>query len=65
MNAVRPCRRRDHRRSGWGCHEPITCAADAHRMRVARVTVTTDDRRRFAKTYDDLGEAAVMDRAWQ
>jgi hypothetical protein len=37
-------------------------AQDAH---TARITVTTDDWRRFAETYSDLGDTAVMDRAWE
>lgn len=37
-------------------------AQDAH---TARIAVTTDDWLRFAKTYSDLGDAAVMDRAWE
>jgi hypothetical protein len=37
-------------------------AQDAH---AARIAVTTDDWRRFAETYSDLGDAAVMNQAWQ
>jgi predicted transcriptional regulator len=37
-------------------------AQDAH---AARITVTTDDWRRFADAYSDLGDPAVMDRAWE
>lgn len=37
-------------------------AQDAH---TARIVVTTNDWRRFADTYCDLGDAAVMDRAWE
>jgi plasmid stability protein len=37
----------------------------AQDARAARVAVTTDDLRRFADTYGDLGDAAVMGRAWE
>ena len=37
----------------------------AQDARAARITVTTDDLRRFADTYSDLGDPAVMDRAWE
>jgi hypothetical protein len=37
-------------------------AQDAH---AARIAVTTDDWRRLADAYRDLGDAAVMDRAWE
>lgn len=37
-------------------------AQDAH---TARITVTTSDLRRFADAYRDLGDASVMDRAWE
>jgi len=37
----------------------------AQDAQTGRVSVTTDDLRRFADTYRDLGDAAVMERAWQ
>ena len=37
-------------------------AQDAH---TARITVSTSDWRRFAEAYRDLGDASVMDRAWE
>jgi hypothetical protein len=37
----------------------------AQDARTARMTVTTDDWRRFADTYRDLADTAVMDRAWE
>lgn len=37
-------------------------AQDAH---TARITVATSDWRRFADTYRDLGDASVMDQAWE
>ena len=37
-------------------------AQDAH---TARITVSTSDWRRFADAYRDLGDASVMDRAWE
>ena len=37
----------------------------AQDARAARVSVTTDDWRRFADDYRDLGDAAVMKRAWE
>lgn len=37
-------------------------AQDAH---TARISVTTSDWRRFADAYRDLGDASVMDRAWE
>ena len=37
----------------------------AQDARAARVPVTTADLRRFADTYRDLGDADVMERAWQ
>ena len=33
--------------------------------RAARVSVTPEDWNRFAHTYQDLGDAAVMDQAWK
>jgi hypothetical protein len=37
----------------------------AQDARTARITVTTDDWRRFAHAYSDLADPAVMDRAWE
>ncbi|MFN8032717.1 MAG: ribbon-helix-helix protein, CopG family [Mycobacterium sp.] len=37
----------------------------AQDARTARVPVTTDDLRRFADNYQDLGDPSVMDQAWQ
>jgi predicted transcriptional regulator len=37
----------------------------AQDARTARLTVTADDWRRFADTYSDLANPAVMDRAWE
>jgi hypothetical protein len=37
----------------------------AQDARTARTTVTTDDWRRFADTYSDLANPAVIDRAWE
>ena len=37
----------------------------AQDAQTGQVPVTTDDLRRFADTYRDLGDAAVMERAWQ
>lgn len=37
----------------------------AQDARAARITVTPDDWRRFTDTYRDLGDATVMDQAWQ
>lgn len=37
-------------------------AQDAH---TARITVATSDWRRFADTYRDLGDASVMNQAWE
>jgi hypothetical protein len=37
----------------------------AQDARTARTTVTRDDWRRFADTYGDLADPAVMDRAWE
>ena len=37
----------------------------AQEARTARLTVTPDDWRRFADTYSDLANPAVMDRAWE
>ena len=37
----------------------------AQDAQTARVPVTTDDLRRFAETYRDLGDATVMEQAWQ
>jgi hypothetical protein len=37
----------------------------AQDARTARLTVTPDDWRRFADTYSDLANPAVMDRAWE
>jgi hypothetical protein len=37
----------------------------AQDARTARVRVTIDDWRRFADDYSDLGDPAVMDRAWE
>jgi plasmid stability protein len=37
----------------------------AQDAQTARVTVTTDDLRRLSETYRDLGDATVMERAWQ
>jgi hypothetical protein len=37
----------------------------AQDARTARITVTTDDWRRFADAHSDLADAAVMDRAWE
>jgi hypothetical protein len=37
----------------------------AQDAQTARIAVTTEDWRGFADTYSDLGDAAVMDQAWQ
>jgi hypothetical protein len=37
----------------------------AQDARTARLTVTPDDWRRFADTYSDLANPAVMHRAWE
>jgi plasmid stability protein len=37
----------------------------AQDARATRVPVTTEDLRKFADTYRDLGDPAVMERAWQ
>lgn len=37
----------------------------AQDARTARTTVTRDDWRRFADTYGDLADPAVMHRAWE
>jgi hypothetical protein len=37
-------------------------AQDAH---TARITVATSDWRRFADDYRDLGDASVMNQAWE
>ncbi len=37
----------------------------AQDVRTARVAVTTADWRRLADAYRDLGDASVMDRAWE
>lgn len=37
----------------------------AQDARTARTTVTRDDWRRFADTYGDLADPAVMDTAWE
>ena len=37
----------------------------AQDARAARVSVTAEDWNRFAQTYQDLGDAAVMDEAWK
>jgi predicted transcriptional regulator len=36
----------------------------AQDARTARITVTTDDWRRFAEAHSNLANPAVMDRAW-
>jgi hypothetical protein len=37
----------------------------AQDARTARISITTDDWRRFADDYGDLRDPAVMDRAWE
>jgi hypothetical protein len=37
----------------------------AQDARTANITVTTGDWRRFADSYGDLGNPAVMDQAWE
>jgi predicted transcriptional regulator len=37
----------------------------AQDARTARITVTTDDWRRFADAYSDLADTAVMKQAWE
>lgn len=37
----------------------------AQDARTARISVTTDDWRRFADVYSDLADPAVIDRAWE
>jgi hypothetical protein len=37
----------------------------AQDAQAARITVTRDDWRRFTNNYRDLGDATVMDQAWQ
>ncbi len=37
-------------------------AQDAH---TTRITVTANDWRRFAENYAELGDATVMERAWE
>jgi hypothetical protein len=37
----------------------------AQDARTARITVSASDWRRFADAYRDLGDASVMDRAWE
>lgn len=37
----------------------------AQDARAARVSVTAEDWNRFAQTYQDLGDPAVMDEAWK
>jgi hypothetical protein len=37
----------------------------AQDARTARVGVTNEDLRRFADTFSDLGDAVVMDKAWE
>lgn len=37
----------------------------AQDARTARISVTTDDWRRLADDYGDLGDPAGMDRAWE